>query len=193
MDLEERPTRVEFGKCEFTSLTITPLKVPQLASWTRSIIPTSMRFQAPFVSMSLIKRGQLSTIYQIFLNLFCRSSWPIPIQSVKLWFLWWFSVIFVHVLDPLNGDAAAMYLHKPEEYKKKVSGKKLATFSQFSFKFQHFRLRQTVRDRGGASGDRKARTKFRRREQYEWFQRGRDERHGVITSRDIFIEKFFKL
>lgn len=27
------------------------------------------------------------------------------------------------LLDPLNGDAAAMYLHKPEEYKKKVSGK----------------------------------------------------------------------
>lgn len=26
-------------------------------------------------------------------------------------------------VDPLNGDAAAMYLHKPEEYKKKVSGK----------------------------------------------------------------------
>lgn len=23
-------------------------------------------------------------------------------------------------IDPLNGDAAAMYLHKPEEYKKKV-------------------------------------------------------------------------
>jgi hypothetical protein len=29
-------------------------------------------------------------------------------------------------IDPLNGDAAAMYLHKPEEYKKKVSGKILA-------------------------------------------------------------------
>jgi ubiquitin-conjugating enzyme E2 H len=25
-------------------------------------------------------------------------------------------------IDPLNGDAAAMYLHKPEEYKKKVQG-----------------------------------------------------------------------
>lgn len=25
-------------------------------------------------------------------------------------------------IDPLNGDAAAMYLHKPEEYKKKVLG-----------------------------------------------------------------------
>jgi len=32
-------------------------------------------------------------------------------------------------IDPLNGDAAAMYLHKPEEYKKKVSDyvKKYAT------------------------------------------------------------------
>lgn len=27
-------------------------------------------------------------------------------------------------IDPLNGDAAAMYLHKPEEYKKKVTGEK---------------------------------------------------------------------
>ena len=26
-------------------------------------------------------------------------------------------------IDPLNGDAAAMYLHKPEDYKKKVSGR----------------------------------------------------------------------
>lgn len=32
-------------------------------------------------------------------------------------------------IDPLNGDAAAMYLHKPEEYKKKVQDyvKKYAT------------------------------------------------------------------
>lgn len=32
-------------------------------------------------------------------------------------------------IDPLNGDAAAMYLHKPEEYKKKVADyvKKFAT------------------------------------------------------------------
>lgn len=28
-------------------------------------------------------------------------------------------------IDPLNGDAAAMYLHKPEEYKKKVTGRML--------------------------------------------------------------------
>ena len=25
-------------------------------------------------------------------------------------------------IDPLNGDAAAMYMHKPEEYKRKVAG-----------------------------------------------------------------------
>ena len=25
-------------------------------------------------------------------------------------------------IDPLNGDAAALYLHKPEDYKRKVSG-----------------------------------------------------------------------
>lgn len=39
-------------------------------------------------------------------------------------------------LDPLNGDAAAMYLHKPEEYKKKVSGEKFEqnlTLSQLKF------------------------------------------------------------
>ena len=32
-------------------------------------------------------------------------------------------------LDPLNGDAAALYLHKPDEYKKKVKElvKKYAT------------------------------------------------------------------
>nr|CAD7257180.1 unnamed protein product [Timema shepardi] len=28
-------------------------------------------------------------------------------------------------IDPLNGDAAAMYLHKPEEYKKKVQAVEL--------------------------------------------------------------------
>ena len=26
-------------------------------------------------------------------------------------------------IDPLNGDAAALYLHKPEQYKDKISGK----------------------------------------------------------------------
>lgn len=26
-------------------------------------------------------------------------------------------------VDPLNGDAAALYLHKPEEYKLKIQGK----------------------------------------------------------------------
>lgn len=25
-------------------------------------------------------------------------------------------------VDPLNGDAAALYLHKPDEYKRKVAG-----------------------------------------------------------------------
>jgi hypothetical protein len=31
-------------------------------------------------------------------------------------------------IDPLNGDAAAMYLHKPEEYKKKVQGNQFILF-----------------------------------------------------------------
>lgn len=33
-------------------------------------------------------------------------------------------------VDPLNGDAAALYLHKPEEYKKKVRGKENSRRSQ---------------------------------------------------------------
>ena len=36
-------------------------------------------------------------------------------------------------IDPLNGDAAAMYLHKPEEYKQKVAGI-LLIFSYLHFK-----------------------------------------------------------
>lgn len=28
-------------------------------------------------------------------------------------------------VDPLNGDAAALYLHKPEEYKQKIQGKNI--------------------------------------------------------------------
>jgi len=28
-------------------------------------------------------------------------------------------------VDPLNGDAAALYLHKPEQYKAKIKGKTL--------------------------------------------------------------------
>lgn len=34
-------------------------------------------------------------------------------------------------IDPLNGDAAAMYLHKPEEYKKKVAGKYASRLNKF--------------------------------------------------------------
>lgn len=32
-------------------------------------------------------------------------------------------------IDPLNGDAAAMYLHRPEEYKQKIKGKVACTIS----------------------------------------------------------------
>lgn len=39
-------------------------------------------------------------------------------------------------IDPLNGDAAAMYLHKPEEYKRKVSGKNFAKI--FLHRIAHF-------------------------------------------------------
>ena len=34
-------------------------------------------------------------------------------------------------IDPLNGDAAALYLHKPEEYKKKVQGNYAMGGSEF--------------------------------------------------------------
>lgn len=51
-------------------------------------------------------------------------------------------------IDPLNGDAAAMYLHKPEDYKKKVSGRSRTFKSMFAEVFLNFRLRQALRDRG---------------------------------------------
>jgi ubiquitin-conjugating enzyme E2 H len=35
-----------------------------------------------------------------------------------------FMIISNSHTDPLNGDAASLYLHKPEEYKKKVTGKR---------------------------------------------------------------------
>lgn len=41
-------------------------------------------------------------------------------------------------IDPLNGDAAAMYLHKPEEYKRKVRGKYWLFFFVFEKSCQSF-------------------------------------------------------
>lgn len=32
-------------------------------------------------------------------------------------------------IDPLNGDAAAMYLHRPEEYKQKIKGEQAASLT----------------------------------------------------------------
>lgn len=32
-------------------------------------------------------------------------------------------------IDPLNGDAAAMYLHRPEEYKQKIKGTEASGFT----------------------------------------------------------------
>lgn len=56
-------------------------------------------------------------------------------------------------VDPLNGDAAAMYLHKPEEYKKKVSGKWktildliLLTFSFGFWSLNSFRFLEFIGD-----------------------------------------------
>lgn len=87
-------------------------------------------------------------------------------------------------IDPLNGDAAAMYLHKPEEYKKKVSGefggdqKGFATVNSVYLR----RLRETLCDRGGAEGDGEERQQ-RRRELHERLQRrGHCERHGTVIA-----------
>jgi len=41
-------------------------------------------------------------------------------------------------IDPLNGDAAAMYLHKPEEYKKKVTGAGTYLILNFMLALSHF-------------------------------------------------------
>ena len=51
-------------------------------------------------------------------------------------------------IDPLNGDAAAMYLHKPEEYKKKVSGEKdlRKDFKVIIDETSFSRLCETIRD-----------------------------------------------
>jgi ubiquitin-protein ligase len=34
-------------------------------------------------------------------------------------------LVYPNPVDPLNGDAAALYLHKPDDYKKKVRGMSL--------------------------------------------------------------------
>lgn len=34
-------------------------------------------------------------------------------------------------VDPLNGDAASLYLHKPEDYKKKVTGNEWKDFVNY--------------------------------------------------------------
>lgn len=55
-------------------------------------------------------------------------------------------------IDPLNGDAAAMYLHKPEEYKKKVQvpAQKLKSCHSLLTFHKHAGLRQEVCHRRGA-------------------------------------------
>lgn len=75
---------------------------------------------------------------QIFSNHFYHSCSLTQIQSVSISFFRIYSMNEKHVnyvvmfsfflcshTDPLNGDAASLYLHKPEEYKRKVSGNEL--------------------------------------------------------------------
>jgi ubiquitin-conjugating enzyme E2 H len=63
----------------------------------------------------------LSNIFESFLPQLL--TYPNPIgRSFKINHVAISILNLLYSIDPLNGDAAAMYLHKPEEYKKKVSG-----------------------------------------------------------------------
>ena len=81
-----------------------------------------MKFQEQSVSMSLTKPGQLYTVFWIESTCFVDNESLFTSADLSNIFESFLPQLLTYPnpIDPLNGDAAAMYLHKPEEYKKKV-------------------------------------------------------------------------
>lgn len=83
MDLRVHRMKEVFGKSVSIFLSIIRSSHHRLALWIKSIIQTSMKCLALFVSMWSIKVGLLSMIFPTSSNHFCHNSWPILIQSVS--------------------------------------------------------------------------------------------------------------
>lgn len=93
-------------------------------SWTAFITRISMKCLEQSAWTWSTRPGPLCTVCRReMLNL--AGSWFFVILDLSNIFESFLPQLLTYPnpIDPLNGDAAAMYLHKPEEYKKKVSGK----------------------------------------------------------------------